>query len=319
MRAKALNFWLGGLLSLGLFSLPTSAMAIDGSDAESPKVESVNLINLGEIASDSRVIIEVKTSDDKNMITFDGNLNFETTYPKEFENMSPLCREANQIGYGKFFSSGLGFYEDKTLFSNNDRIRQTFYRLVKYPYFKSELPSGCPDLRDAKYFKVKINMNLRDGSGRTTSTSQYIDMVSQPTLSIADEKADYFCLGINKFNSQIEEVLKYLPGNKATVKYPDGIDSEINLKFVQNARAKSESTMRIVNQPTLEALKKVPSCNLQEFRFLTDRSANLYQQVLIAQSEFLKKAQISITCVKGKITKKITGRDPKCPAGYKQK
>jgi hypothetical protein len=31
---------------------------------------------------------------------------------------------------------------------------------------------------------------------------------------------------------------------------------------------------------------------------------------------FVKK---SITCVKGKITQKITGTNPKCPVGYKKK
>jgi hypothetical protein len=28
---------------------------------------------------------------------------------------------------------------------------------------------------------------------------------------------------------------------------------------------------------------------------------------------------ISLTCVKGKITKKVTGANPKCPKGYKKK
>ena len=31
------------------------------------------------------------------------------------------------------------------------------------------------------------------------------------------------------------------------------------------------------------------------------------------------KAQITITCVKGKVTKKVTGAKPKCPSGYKKK
>jgi hypothetical protein len=29
--------------------------------------------------------------------------------------------------------------------------------------------------------------------------------------------------------------------------------------------------------------------------------------------------KITITCVKGKIVKKVTGTAPKCPAGYKKK
>jgi hypothetical protein len=36
-------------------------------------------------------------------------------------------------------------------------------------------------------------------------------------------------------------------------------------------------------------------------------------------SQTVKPKKISITCVKGKLTKKVTGTAPKCPAGYKKK
>jgi hypothetical protein len=42
-----------------------------------------------------------------------------------------------------------------------------------------------------------------------------------------------------------------------------------------------------------------------------------------AEAEAKAKAELSkkttITCVKGKITKKITATNPKCPKGYKKK
>jgi hypothetical protein len=40
---------------------------------------------------------------------------------------------------------------------------------------------------------------------------------------------------------------------------------------------------------------------------------------VIAPVEVIPKKILSITCVKGKITKKISGVSPKCPSGYKKK
>jgi hypothetical protein len=40
---------------------------------------------------------------------------------------------------------------------------------------------------------------------------------------------------------------------------------------------------------------------------------------IVSQKPTLSVKKISISCVKGKITKKVTGVSPKCPAGYKKK
>jgi hypothetical protein len=41
------------------------------------------------------------------------------------------------------------------------------------------------------------------------------------------------------------------------------------------------------------------------------------KQTAMAASQPIKKS--IIVCVKGKVTKKVTGIDPKCPSGYKKK
>jgi hypothetical protein len=38
-----------------------------------------------------------------------------------------------------------------------------------------------------------------------------------------------------------------------------------------------------------------------------------------APAKAVAKKSISITCVKGKASKKVTGLNPKCPTGYKKK
>jgi hypothetical protein len=37
------------------------------------------------------------------------------------------------------------------------------------------------------------------------------------------------------------------------------------------------------------------------------------------QTATATKSKVSITCTKGKMVKKVTGANPKCPAGYKKK
>jgi len=39
----------------------------------------------------------------------------------------------------------------------------------------------------------------------------------------------------------------------------------------------------------------------------------------IASAQSLSKKKVTITCVKGKLTKKVTAINPKCPSGYKKK
>jgi len=44
------------------------------------------------------------------------------------------------------------------------------------------------------------------------------------------------------------------------------------------------------------------------------------ERINLASSNFLiKSKKLSITCTKGKVTKKVTAVSPKCPTGYKKK
>jgi hypothetical protein len=42
-------------------------------------------------------------------------------------------------------------------------------------------------------------------------------------------------------------------------------------------------------------------------------------RVKLTQDKASAKKKLTITCVKGKLTKKVTGTTPKCPSGYKKK
>ena len=42
-------------------------------------------------------------------------------------------------------------------------------------------------------------------------------------------------------------------------------------------------------------------------------------EIALQDAKVLATAKKTITCIKGKITKKVTAVNPKCPAGYKKK
>ena len=44
-----------------------------------------------------------------------------------------------------------------------------------------------------------------------------------------------------------------------------------------------------------------------------------FYEVALQDANVLATAKKTITCIKGKITKKVTAVNPKCPAGYKKK
>jgi hypothetical protein len=49
------------------------------------------------------------------------------------------------------------------------------------------------------------------------------------------------------------------------------------------------------------------------------QDAKLEAARIIAEAKAIASKKIIITCVKGKLTKKVTALKPKCPAGYKKR
>ena len=52
---------------------------------------------------------------------------------------------------------------------------------------------------------------------------------------------------------------------------------------------------------------------------IADKAAELLAQQTAAAAKVAQVKKTTITCTKGKVTKKVTGINPKCPAGYKKK
>jgi hypothetical protein len=80
-------------------------------------------------------------------------------------------------------------------------------------------------------------------------------------------------------------------------------------KLIADAKAKAEADAKIVAENQLKARKAQ-----EEAKAAADLKA---KQEAEAKAAALKKS--TITCIKGKLTKKITAIKPKCPTGYKLK
>ncbi len=141
--------------------------------------------------------------------------------------------------------------------------------------------------------------SLTIGNSVTTiGRSAFADATSLTSLTVDSANP--------KFSSDIQgvlydkekKVLIQAPLAKSTIIIPDTV-----VMILENAfeGAKSLSTLIIPN-----------TVKLPEARLIADAKA-------AADAKAIAKKLIRITCIKGKLVKKITAVKPKCPSGYKKK
>ena len=76
----------------------------------------------------------------------------------------------------------------------------------------------------------------------------------------------------------------------------------------------SETFQILINQPGKVEIKSYVEVADEEYSNLA-----VDQGVIVAYPKTQMKSKKTITCVKGKLTKKVTAVKPKCPTGYKKK
>ena len=87
------------------------------------------------------------------------------------------------------------------------------------------------------------------------------------------------------------------------------------------AAAKLEAE-KILEEARIQAAKVLADAKLSESNILADKAiseAKLEAARLLAAAKAASSKKTTITCVKGKLTKKVTAVKPKCPSGYKIK
>ena len=88
------------------------------------------------------------------------------------------------------------------------------------------------------------------------------------------------------------------------------------LKAKQEAEIKAAidkaAAEKIIQDAKLEAEKIIQDAKIEAEKIIQDAKA-------AAEKVAASTKKVTITCTKGKITKKVTAVKPKCPAGYKKK
>jgi hypothetical protein len=72
----------------------------------------------------------------------------------------------------------------------------------------------------------------------------------------------------------------------------------------------------LIPESTMTTFEELIFINGQTEKFLTELSTLVNSKT---ETSVVKPKPISVTCIKGKLTKKVTAVSPKCPAGYKKK
>jgi len=145
-------------------------------------------------------------------------------------------------------------------------------------------------------------------------------------------KSDGHTLEIGQFRASISlsgiacfwgiKVSAFAPQAVVNVNYQDGTTSVVALtsRTVSNNFV-IEASGYTYSSPTLSLkfidLEVPPSTLNESITVLVSDKSKIILNPLVSKSPSYKKT--AITCIKGKMTKKVTSISPKCPAGYKKK
>jgi membrane protein involved in colicin uptake len=118
----------------------------------------------------------------------------------------------------------------------------------------------------------------------------------------------------NKFSTLIKEAEQIIAEDKQNeFLKAEEIRIAAELKAKQEAEAKARAEAEAKAKAEAEAKAKAE----EEARVKAEAELKAKQESEVKAAA--EKKKITITCVKGKLTKKVTAAKPKCPVGYKKK
>jgi hypothetical protein len=104
-----------------------------------------------------------------------------------------------------------------------------------------------------------------------------------------------------------------------TLSTRDGIALQIREKAEAEAKAKAEAEAKAKAEAEAKAKAEAEAKAAAELRVKQEAEAKAKAEAEAKAKAEAAKKKVTITCVKGKLTKKVTAVKPKCPAGYKKK
>ena len=300
------------LLTLSICSLmfsflsPASAKDLDPTDNKSPVLVSINL-NKSALVEGEVALVTVVIRDDKNELK---------SWPIVL--FGAPADSPGSISGGVFASGGRGLMNTVI---NSQYVEQTFEYEVKAPswpglYYGFNIQGIVDKNGNQVGFDLKtcVNKNIY-GSPQALSFPELVPTCKTSfsvRLMSEEEKAQA------KAKTDAEAKAKADAEAKAI---------EIAEKQACDARKKDLSTLF----ETLIIFKKANPARAADVNSTLDRLTSALRSSCVAEvtlndfklevRELLLSAsrKTTITCVKGKLTKKVTAFNPKCPAGYKKK
>jgi V8-like Glu-specific endopeptidase len=211
--------------------------------------------------------------------------------------------------------------------------RNGFFSIDNFPVFDSTLhaissktysacngDSGAPVVYEDGKDAILLGVNVGGGGAANNCRQISSDNIFRTEVQIPSRHSSILVNSIVKSSPTVGVALKTALEEKAKAE-KDLVDlrsqlisikSELDSTKVTLANTQNTQTALVDERNNLIAKNDALSAEVQ--------SLNQSLQTLKAEVEILKKyATTTITCIKGKSTKKVTGIGPKCPSGYKKK
>ena len=258
--------------------------------------ESIPMKNTVVVASESEMATFIKEKTPVYMVGY-GFQNPSQRSPSQGGTLSPR----------KMTSYLVGNEELKEYFKNNPQSIRSNQTILDYGVPNSEkLGSVCDGDSGAGFFVEKGDTRYYIGPvGGQQAGIPNCQSASSATFGVGGGISGI--TATNKFLSLIKEAEEFVANEKKLEAIQEAARVAAEVKAKQEAEAKVAAD----SKAALQLKAKVEA----DAKALADRLAA--EKLAATKAGSLKKT--TITCLKGKLTKRITAIHPKCPTGYKKK
>lgn len=321
------------VLIMVLLSNSNSAFGLDTSDTTPPVVTYKLIQDLP--SKGNLVIFEVVVTDDKNEIVIQGGRIYAAVmyaYDSTKLQVAPICQSGGQTD----FVTQLIPRQTKSIRLPDGRY-QAVFDLLMYMVRPGEMPSGCPDWRQGNAYIYTNAEGIRDAAGNRTfvipsSGSRRAEFTSSPFAAIVDRlnlaENKHYCFNIPYGDWEQDYLQRLLTAYRDGVKphigksYAKDIVAEFDKKFPRFEIVAQQYLLAGKNAISVDQLNKLELCQWFVRPWTEDLQANVMytsRALTSASSASATSSSKKLTCVKGKSTLVVTGKNPTCPKGYKKK
>ena len=289
------------ILSLFTHLVPTHAKDLDSTDNKSPSLVSVSL-NKNALVEGEIALVTVVIRDDKNELT---------SWPIVL--FGAPADSPGSVSGGVFSGSGRGLVN--TLITSQF-VEQTFEFELKAPSWPGNYYGfNIQGVRDKNGNAVGFDLKRCDNKNIYISPQAMSFPELVPTCNTSFNVR--LLTEAEKTQAKAAAELKTKQEAEAKTAAELKAKQEAEAKAAAEAKAKAEAEAKTKAEAEAKAAAELKAKQEAEAKAAAELKAKQEAEAK-AKAEAAKK-KITITCVKGNLTKKVTAVKPKCPNGYKKK